>query len=550
MGRVGRRLGRVVLLAFSVTVGVGDDVRATHWPTVLTTAPGPQGSPRTTGATVVWIDGRTGQRLATDIYGAGLSDRREFPVATGPAIQTQPDIDGSMVVWSESNAECLPCQFDIRGKDLANGQEFAVAATPAEETLPAISGAWVIWLSREGAVVTLNGRDLRSTAAPVTLAQVRDALVDRPEIDGDRVVWGEQIEGPDGAWRLLTQRIGAGEPAVVAQSAARGAQLFGYDLRGDLAVYAADGQLIAVHLRTGERRLLAVADASLPTTDGRYVFWQDGRFVQAAGGRRVDLRGYDLVTDSAFPVSINTGRNVLPHTDGGVLTWMRGFDPAEIDVHAAPVADLLPSARRPDPGATSPDWSYFRETGHYLALGFMTFWDRSGGLPAFGYSLTEEFDEQNPDTRQVYTVQYLERQRFEYHPEHRGTPYEILLGRLGAADAARRGLSETPPFRPLPADTRSDTTCTFFPETGHRLCAGFRAYWQSHGLEFGDPGISFREALALFGYPISEEFIDPDTGLTVQYTERAVFEYHPNNPDPYKVLLKRLGADLLAQRGW
>jgi len=35
-----------------------------------------------------------------------------------------------------------------------------------------------------------------------------------------------------------------------------------------------------------------------------------------------------------------------------------------------------------------------------------------------------------------------------------------------------------------------------------------------------------------------------------QYFERAVFEYHPNNPAPYKVELRRLGADLLAQRGW
>jgi spore germination protein len=150
----------------------------------------------------------------------------------------------------------------------------------------------------------------------------------------------------------------------------------------------------------------------------------------------------------------------------------------------------------------------------------------------------------------VYTVQYLERQRFEYHPKHGGTPYEILLGRLGAADAARRGLAGTAPFRPLPSGTTSDANCTFFRETGHRLCAGVRAYWQGHGLEFGDAGISYRESLALFGYPISEEFTDPATGLTVQYTERARFEYHPANPDPYKVLLARLGADLLAQRGW
>ena len=32
-----------------------------------------------------------------------------------------------------------------------------------------------------------------------------------------------------------------------------------------------------------------------------------------------------------------------------------------------------------------------------------------------------------------------------------------------------------------------------------------------------------------FGYPISEPFIDPHTGLSVQYFERARFEYHPEH---------------------
>nr|PZN67601.1 MAG: hypothetical protein DIU58_02845 [Sphaerobacter thermophilus] len=105
-------------------------------------------------------------------------------------------------------------------------------------------------------------------------------------------------------------------------------------------------------------------------------------------------------------------------------------------------------------------------------------------------------------------------------------------------------------FAPLPGDTPSDANCTFFPQTGHRLCFGFKEYWESHGLEFGDPGVSYRESLALFGYPISEEFTDPDTGLTVQYFERARFEFHPDNPEPHRVLLGRLGADLVTARGW
>jgi len=197
------------------------------------------------------------------------------------------------------------------------------------------------------------------------------------------------------------------------------------------------------------------------------------------------------------------------------------------------------------PFADSPAHHFFRETSHSLSYGFKTFWEQSGGLPVFGYPLSEEFTEQNADTGQAYTVQYLERQRFEYHPENKGTPYETLLGRLGMAEAQQRNLLSTAPFQPI-APTNAPT-CRSFPETGHQVCASFREYWQTHGLEFGDPGVSYRESLALFGYPISETFTQD--GLTVQYFERAVFEYHPENADTDRVLLRRLGAQVAHQRG-
>ncbi|MDP9371360.1 MAG: glycosyl hydrolase family 18 protein, partial [Chloroflexota bacterium] len=187
----------------------------------------------------------------------------------------------------------------------------------------------------------------------------------------------------------------------------------------------------------------------------------------------------------------------------GFGTWRLGH---ENDAAWAAVRTLDTPATRVAPAPNSAERIYFPETGHTLAYGFLGFWRANGGLPVFGYPRTEEFDERNPDNGRVYTVQYFERQRFEYHPEHAGTPYIVLLGRLGAADAARRGLLGSAPFQPLPAGTTGNADCDFVPETGHRLCWGFRNYWRGHGLEFGDPGVSYREALALFGYPLSEEF--------------------------------------------
>jgi hypothetical protein len=62
--------------------------------------------------------------------------------------------------------------------------------------------------------------------------------------------------------------------------------------------------------------------------------------------------------------------------------------------------------------------------------------------------------------------------------------------------------------------------------------------------------MSPHESVALFGYPISKAVVDPETGRTVQYFERARFEYYPDSTAPGGVLLTRLGHALLAQRGW
>lgn len=91
------------------------------------------------------------------------------------------------------------------------------------------------------------------------------------------------------------------------------------------------------------------------------------------------------------------------------------------------------------PNVTAPEGCLaFVETGHTLCNGFRQYWNRNGGLWLFGYPISQEFQERNPDDGQTYTVQYFERARFEYHPEHAGTPYEVELGRLGASVFAQR----------------------------------------------------------------------------------------------------------------
>jgi hypothetical protein len=49
--------------------------------------------------------------------------------------------------------------------------------------------------------------------------------------------------------------------------------------------------------------------------------------------------------------------------------------------------------------------------------------------------------------------------------------------------------------------------------------------------------------LEIFGYPITNAFVD-DQGLLMQYFQKARLEWHPDNPDPYKVQLGLLGDEL------
>lgn len=80
----------------------------------------------------------------------------------------------------------------------------------------------------------------------------------------------------------------------------------------------------------------------------------------------------------------------------------------------------------------------------------------------------------------------------------------------------------------------------YFPETGHYVGHGFWEYWRDNG------------GLMIFGYPLTDEIEEPDPKApggkrVVQYFERAVFEWHPENDPPYRVLLRRLGAEALAR---
>ncbi|NJK78453.1 MAG: lamin tail domain-containing protein [Chloroflexaceae bacterium] len=178
----------------------------------------------------------------------------------------------------------------------------------------------------------------------------------------------------------------------------------------------------------------------------------------------------------------------------------------------------------PTPPTRAQEPTCFAETGYCVSGPVLAYWQQNGGLPIFGYPITEQRTE-TVEGRELQ-VQWFERDRLEIQPD--GT---VTAGRLGARLLELRG---TPWFGfPLPAEGLS-ADCVLFSETQHSLCPPLRGYWERNG------------GLDRFGYPITEpldETIDGQT-YTVQYFERRRMEIHPTASGS-DILLGLLGREVL-----
>jgi hypothetical protein len=86
---------------------------------------------------------------------------------------------------------------------------------------------------------------------------------------------------------------------------------------------------------------------------------------------------------------------------------------------------------------------------------------------------------------------------------------------------------------PLPSVlAQSGSQELYFAGTGHTVRAPFLGFFTSTG------------GVGRYGLPITDDFVDPQTKLVVQYFQKARLEWHPANPVPYQVQLGLLGDAL------
>jgi hypothetical protein len=170
------------------------------------------------------------------------------------------------------------------------------------------------------------------------------------------------------------------------------------------------------------------------------------------------------------------------------------------------------------PSGAATEVIYVSATGHYMRGVFRDYWDRNGGLANFGYPITDEYIDQA--TGRIY--QYYERARFE-RAQPNSTLVELgLLGRQAIGDRT------FPTAEPIASNSQR----RYFPETQHIVQYGFKETWETRG------------GLRIFGYPLSDELdeqLSDGTTHTVQYFERARFEFWPDQPAGQRVLLTLLG---------
>jgi acetyl esterase/lipase len=195
---------------------------------------------------------------------------------------------------------------------------------------------------------------------------------------------------------------------------------------------------------------------------------------------------------------------------------------------------VRPTPAPPAPGSlpaalpTGGDQYACTQTGQVVRSLFLRYWRAHGSVAQQGYPISGEVQEVDPADGKPYTMQYFERAVFEYHPENQA-PYDVLPALLGN----RRYWTLYPDGAP---GQQPNTTpgSALFTQTNHRVGGAFLAYWRSHG------GVPQQ------GYPISDEFTEISAldgkPYTVQYFERAVFEWHPENDAANQVLLAQLGT--------
>ncbi|NOK62394.1 MAG: hypothetical protein GFH27_549293n128 [Chloroflexi bacterium AL-W] len=170
---------------------------------------------------------------------------------------------------------------------------------------------------------------------------------------------------------------------------------------------------------TTQQRILCFNEIGYCISGPILNYWEKNSGLAVFGYPIIEPRGATIENWSGTVQWFERNR-LEDHGAEGVMSGRVGVQLLELNAlpwQTLPQATDVPSLCR-----------FFAETNHSLCEDFLHYWNRYGGLERFGYPISEPFTTTIDEWSG--TVQYFERARMEYHPEHT-PPHNVLLGRLG-----------------------------------------------------------------------------------------------------------------------
>jgi beta propeller repeat protein len=425
-----------------------------------------------------------------------------FALAEGAGSQVWPSLAGTQMVY----ANCTGSNCDIWRLDLYSRKAVPLTENATLQEQPDTDGTWAVW--SEGAKAKSRDFEDRTNDFAVKGSSLLSAGMGGFDIDNRNGQARPRVWGNFVVWNDFRDAKGKDDQEA-----------------GDIYVYdiAAKRETLITNARSAQTR---------PATNGKVVVWVDYRNEPSTTGFNSDIYGYDLTTKQEFVVTRAPDQQTEPALYGNMVVWSDFRKGSETD------ADLY--------GYDLTTKQEFLISGAAGTQANPGIW----GNVVVWEDCRNDTDKANCPNRDIYGYDLIAKREFPIFvgQGYQGAPR--VAGNTVAWEenlnpqrpdwnikgATLSGISFSAPPVPLPG-----AGSTAFKETGKTVGGLFLDYWQRNG------------GLAQQGFPISEvmgEISDTDGKLyTVQYFERAVFEYHPEQADArYKVLLSLLGNQYYRQR--
>ncbi len=287
------RIALIVVLAAVIAVSAGAEA-----PVALD--PADQRNASVSGNVVAWEDDRNGDR---DIYVKDLDTGVETRIGSPFADETDPDIDGTRVVYESAG--------DILLHDIATGATSAVCAAPGEQSRPRISKDRVVWEDRRGSDRDVYACDLTTGAERLMTSTGNQHS---PQVDGNQMVW-------------VSEEPSSGETSIVAYDAASDSTFLIASAGHPSAPDIGGGAVTFLAGDPGDRRayrrgLTGGTPRELPVGSGEHRSQRiDGARVALEAGSEVWV--YSMNFDTGTQISSNgvevADRN--PAIDGTRVVW-------------------------------------------------------------------------------------------------------------------------------------------------------------------------------------------------------------------------------------